>query len=202
MFVGAFAKTLVIELASFLHEDQHPEDRDDAAQGEDDENRDTIDKEHDAINDEVDHREEHIQRRRGQKALDALMIADALKQIPNGLDVEKRKRKPHQFDQKIGDDRNVDADAEVQQDPTPNKLDGCAPGKKHQLGDQNSDDEAHVLITDPVIDDGLREEWKDEAQHRPQEQPQHKLGKEGLVLQQIAEKKRPTSLVSLAGSAT
>ena len=65
----------------------------------------------------------------GQEVFDAPMIFDALQQIACKLGIEKLHRQLHQFDKEIGDQRNVDARTDVQQNFPADKVDGCTTEK-------------------------------------------------------------------------
>ena len=57
------------------------------------------------------------------------MIFDALQQVACKLGIEKLHRQLHQFDKEIGDQRNVDARTDVQQNFPADKVDGCTTEK-------------------------------------------------------------------------
>ncbi len=81
------------------------------------------------------------------------MVANTLKQITRHFCVEVAKGQFHQFNEKITDQRNIEAGTDVEHDPTLNKSNGSLGGKQYQLADQDQVDEINVLVYDTRIDD-------------------------------------------------
>ena len=126
------------------------------------------------------------------------MILDALQQVARELGVEELHGQLHQLDEEVGDERHVDAGADVQQDLAADKVDGRAAEEQHQLGNKYQPDKADVPARDTRVDDGLGEEREDELQEAADEQPQDELPEEALVFRQVL----PEELHAVAGRNT
>ena len=157
--VGALlGKALVVQFGAFLHEEPDVGDVQRAASCEDKEDHTAVEQQHDAENQEVEHGEHYAEAASRQEVLDAGMVVDALQDIARHLGVEVAHRQLHQLDEKVGDEGDVDACAQMQQYPSAYKLHGAAAEGQHQLGDEHQVYEAEVLVVDAEVHDGLREE--------------------------------------------
>jgi urease beta subunit len=95
-----------------------------------------------------------------QEPFDAPMVANSLKQIANHFGIEEANRQLHQLDQKIGNNTNINACADVEQNPGPDKIDSHPAQEKHHLSSQNQVYKINVLCIDTNIDYALCQERK------------------------------------------
>ena len=117
------------------------------------------------------------------------MVFDALKQIAREFGIEKFHRQFHQLDEKIGNERNVDAGANVQQNFTSDEIDRCSTEQQHHFGYEYQPDKMNIFSADAGVHNGLREKREDELKDAADEQAQYKLPEKPLVFQQITAKK-------------
>ena len=89
------------------------------------------------------------------------MVANTLHNIADHFGIEETDRQFHQLDEEVGDDRDVDAGADVEQNPRAYKLHRCLCKVERELGDKNDDNEIKVVVADTVIHNTLGEEGKD-----------------------------------------
>ena len=78
------------------------------------------------------------------------MVFNAPDQVSGHLAVKKAHGQAHQFRQEVGNQRNIDAAADVQQDETPDHLDQRTAENQHQLGDQYQLDKIEVTMSDSL----------------------------------------------------
>lgn len=109
------------------------------------------------------------------------MIGNTLQDIADHLAVEKAQGKLQQLDQKIGDQRYIDARADMEQDPAADELHRRLAQKQHQLGDQYQVDKTNVLVADADIDDRLGKKRENQLQQAAQGHPQQQLVEEALM---------------------
>ena len=99
------------------------------------------------------------------------MVAHALHNIAHHFGVEKGHGQLHQLDQEIRQDGDVDARADVQQDPRADKLHHGAPEKKHELCHQDQVDKVDIPVLDTDIDHRLSEKRKMSCRMLPASRP-------------------------------
>lgn len=92
------------------------------------------------------------------------MDFDALQQISQQFGVEKLHGQLHQFDEKVRNKRDIDACADVQQNPSPDKIDARAPDNEKKLRQQNQPNKPNVFVSDADINHCLHEKRKDKLQ--------------------------------------
>ena len=92
------------------------------------------------------------------------MVVHALHQVTHQFGVEERHREFKQFDEKVGNQRNIDSHTDMQQNPSADKVDRSATDGQHQLPQQDEVDKVQILMDDAHIYNRLREKWKDKLQ--------------------------------------
>ena len=96
------------------------------------------------------------------------MVFYALQDVTYFLGIEKAHGQLHEFDEKIGDDAEIDTGTEVQQYPPPDKL-GHRPAKnKHELGSQHNINEGCIACIDAHVNNGLGKKREDELDQTTQ----------------------------------
>ena len=109
------------------------------------------------------------------------MVADALHDVADHLGVEEADGQLHQLDEEVGDDGDVDAGTDVEQNPRADELHGCLRQVEGELGDEDDHHEVEVVVADTVIDDALGEEGEDELEQGAEQHPEEELHDEFLV---------------------
>ena len=164
--VGALlGKPLVVQFGTLLHKEPDVCHVEGASSHEDEENHAAVKQQHDAEHHEVEHGEHHAEAASGEEVLDTGMVVDALQDISRHLGVEVAHGQFHQLDEEVGDEGDVDACAQMQQDPSSDEFHGTAAESQHQLGDEHKVYEAEVLVVDTEVHDALREERQHELDH-------------------------------------
>ena len=125
------------------------------------------------------------------------VVVHPLHEVTHELGVEERHRQFQQFDEEVAHQRDVDPHGDMQQQPPADEVDGRTAEGEHQLTEQYQPDKAKVLVLDAHVDDGLREERKDELQQTAHDKPKYYLSEIALVLLHIAEEEteRPWILI-------
>lgn len=89
------------------------------------------------------------------------MVIDTLHDVPRHMGIEIGYGQGHELDKEIGDQRDIDPGAQVQQDPTPENIDRGTAQKEHHLCCQHHIDKVDVLVLYAHIHDTLGKEGKD-----------------------------------------
>lgn len=89
-----------------------------------------------------------------------------------------------------------DSHADVQQYPSPDKVDGSTADGQHQLPDEYQVDETDVLLMNAHIHDGLGEEGKNQLQQAPHQCPEDDLPEVSSVLLHVAEEETERTFLS------
>jgi len=123
------------------------------------------------------------------------VVTDALQQIPHQLCVKKRHRQFKQFYEEVADKRYVDTHGDMEQQPSADKIRGCASNNNHQFTKKHKPDEPYILMPDAYIHDRLREERHYQLQQAAEGQSKDNLGEIPAVLLQIAQQKTERTLL-------
>lgn len=113
---------------------------------------------HDAVHEQRHDRKQRGERCPRQELLDAAVVADALHDVARVAAVEKRNGQPQQFGKEIGEDAQIEPDADVHQNPRPDEVDRNLTHEQQQLRHQNELDKVQVAGLDAHVHHGLREE--------------------------------------------
>ena len=185
LVVGSLLKPFIVQFLSFFQKYDDPSGVQGAAQQENPEDRQVVGSHDRPVNDERKARKYDIQKRSHQKTLDAAVVPDPLHDVAHHLHVEERDRKPHQFRQKIGDERNADPGSHVQRQPALNQPVRRLPERQGHLCDQDGNDKSQIAVVDSVIDDPLCQKREDQADHAAGQHGEEKLDDEFSVWPQI-----------------
>lgn len=117
----------------------------------------------------------------GEEVFDASVVFDALQEVAGELRVEELHRELHQLDEKVGNERDVDADADVQENFPADEINSRATEQQYHLCDEHQPDESDVFAAYPRVYERLREERKDELQQAADEEAEDELRKEASV---------------------
>ena len=96
--------------------------------------------------------------------MNALVVGDALHQVARKFGVEKADGQFGQFDQKVRNQADVHAGANMQQNPASEELHAHVGRKQHQLRQDDEGDKAGLYLVDPDINQCLDEEGENELQ--------------------------------------
>jgi len=120
-----------------------------------------------------------------------------LHDVADHLGVEEADGQLHQLDEEVGDDGDVDAGADVEQNPRADELHGCLCQVEGELGDEDDHHETEVVVADTVINDALGKEGEDELEQRAEQHPEKELHDEFLVGFEILQHEAEFGLVLL-----
>ena len=109
--------------------------------------------------------------------------------------VSKRHRQFKQFYEEVADKRYVDTHGDMEQQPSADKIRGCASNNNHQFTKKHKPDEPYILMPDAYIHDRLREERHYQLQQAAEGQSKDNLGEIPAVLLQIAQQKTERTLL-------
>jgi hypothetical protein len=123
----------VIQLPPSFQEEQYPAYVKNTSNKKDPEYSQVIGCHNDGINHQGDHGKEDVDQRTGQEVLDTAVIADALHDIPDELDIKKGNRQAHQLDQEIGDQGDADPGGDMEHDPAADHIVGHGPCRENDL---------------------------------------------------------------------
>lgn len=118
------------------------------------------------------------------------MVIDALHNIAGHLCVEKGDRQVHQFDKKVGYERNVNPCAEMEQYPTPDDFHTRSTYKQKELRNKNQINKVDVLVLDTNIDHALSKKRKNKLEKTAYEQAESELNQKLLIPKEILVQKR------------
>lgn len=122
------------------------------------------------------------------------MIAYPLEDITCHAGIKEPDGKFHQLEKEIGYERDIDAGAEVKEDPSPYKINRLAAEDHHELGDKDEVYERQVLVIDPVINDTLGKEREYELEDAGDEDAGQQLDDESLMRSQEGEQEAEAGL--------
>ena len=185
LVVGSLLETFVVQLLSLFQEYDDPSGVQGASQQENAQDRQVVSRHDRAVNDERKARKDDTQQRPHQKTLDTAVVSDPLHDVAHHFHVEKRNRQPHQFGQKIGNERDADPGGYVQRQPALDQTVRRLSERQGDLRDQDDDDKIQVAVVDPVIDDSLRQEREDQADHAAGQHGEEKLNDKFGIRPQI-----------------
>ena len=190
---------LVVDPLAFPEEEGDPEAVEQASRHEDREDERVVNQQHAAEHEEGQQGEEHREGLVREVLLDPLMVAHALHQVAHQPGVEEAHGQPQQLDEEVGDERDVDAHADVQQDPPLDEVEGGLAGHQRQLPQQDQPDEAQVLVVDAQVDDGLRQEREKQLEEAADGKPQEDLPEIVPVTLEVAEQEGEGTPLRLPG---
>jgi len=179
----------IIQQTPFFQKDHDPCTIENTADNEYEEDGYVVDKQDNGEDDKSKYGKNNGNRLIGQEIFNAAMVFDTLQQIAREFGIEKFHRQFHQLDEKIGNERNVDAGADVQQNFAPDEIDSRTTEQQHHLGYEYQPDKMNIFPADAGVHDGLREKREDELKDAADEQSQYKLPEKTLVFQQITTEK-------------
>ena len=125
------------------------------------------------------------------------MVADALHDVADHLGVEEADGQFHQFDEKIGNDGDVDTGADVEQNPRADEFHGGLRYIQCKLRDENEGDKAELVVPDTVINNALGEEWEDELEQCAEQHAEEELHDEFFVGAEVLQYEAQFGLVRL-----
>ena len=92
------------------------------------------------------------------------MVLDSLHYVSGHLRVEECDRESHELGQEVGDQGDADPCGHVEHQPASDKVVGELAQHYHELGEEHSFDKSQPAQRHTLIDDGLGDERKDQAQ--------------------------------------
>ena len=107
-------------------------------------------------NKETQQTEQCPQHLRRKECLHAVVVIDALQQIPHQFGIEERHGQLQQFDKEIADQRDIDAHGDVQQQPSPDKVHHGAANDNHKFAQQHHPNKSYILTRYAHVHNGLR----------------------------------------------
>ena len=125
------------------------------------------------------------------------MVADALHDVADHLGVEEADGQFHQFDEKIGNDGDVDTGADVEQNPRADEFHGGLRYIQCKLRDENEGDKAELVVPDTVINNALGEEREDELEQCAEQHSEEELHDEFFVGAEVLQYEAQFGLVRL-----
>ena len=90
------------------------------------------------------------------------MVFYSLQDVTYFLGIEKAHGQLHEFDEKIGDNAEIDTGTKVQQYPPPDKLGHRAAKDEHELGGQHNIYERCIAGVDAHVNNGLSQKGENE----------------------------------------
>jgi len=113
VFAGRNIETFVIQLPAIFQEYANPKDIQDAADCKDNEDGQIVIQQDNREKNKIDKTEKGVEGSAGEKTFDAVVVADTLDNIARMLAVEKLHGKPKQLCPEAGQQRKVDASADI-----------------------------------------------------------------------------------------
>ena len=97
LVIGQFLEAVIVDLFAPAQKEKDPEHVNNGGNQKDEEYSKIIDQKDNAEHQQIEGRKEEVQRRMGQKFLDAVLVGNALKQVAHHSGVEIADRQLHQL---------------------------------------------------------------------------------------------------------